>query len=164
MRTARGRQLDLSENKSCFTLGDPPRRGRRRPDLSETKPVSLSNDPPRRGGRGPDLPETIEGLTRISHRGGWASAGKVFVFSMLQRFLGEPSGYKLRWARLDLLGIEHQGRLLPPPARLGGWSCPFPMARACLRPARPRLTPTAKCGRRIRGLLELRAGARGLSI
>ena len=26
----------------------------------------------------------------------------------------------------------------------------------------PRLTPTAKCGRRIRGLLEPKAGARGL--
>ena len=38
-----------------------------------------------------------------------APLGKVFVFSILQRFFGEPSGYKLRWARLGLLGIEHQG-------------------------------------------------------
>ena len=35
--------------------------------------------------------------------------GIVFVFSILQRFFGEPSGYKLRWARLGLLGIQHQG-------------------------------------------------------
>ena len=35
--------------------------------------------------------------------------GKVFVFSILQRFFAEPSGYRLRWACLGLLGIEHQG-------------------------------------------------------
>ena len=35
--------------------------------------------------------------------------GIVFVFSILQRFFGEPSGYKLRWARLGVLGIQHQG-------------------------------------------------------
>ena len=49
------------------------------------------------------------GRARISHRGGWASAGKVFVFGILQRYFGEPSGYRLRWPRLGLLGIEHQG-------------------------------------------------------
>ena len=31
--------------------------------------------------------------------GGVAWAGKAFVFGILQRFLGEPSGYRLRWAR-----------------------------------------------------------------
>ena len=41
--------------------------------------------------------------------GGWASAGKVFVFGILQRYFGEPSGYRLSWPRLGLLGIEHQG-------------------------------------------------------
>ena len=35
--------------------------------------------------------------------------GKVFVFGILQRFFGEPSGYRLRWAHLGVLGIEHQG-------------------------------------------------------
>ena len=40
---------------------------------------------------------------------GGASAGKVFVFGILQRYFGEPSGYRLRWPRLGLLGIEHQG-------------------------------------------------------
>ena len=35
--------------------------------------------------------------------------GKVFVFGILQRFFGEPSGYRLRWARLGLLEIQHQG-------------------------------------------------------
>ena len=34
--------------------------------------------------------------------------GLVFVFSILQRSLGEPSGYRLRWARLGLFAIEHQ--------------------------------------------------------
>ena len=56
--------------------------------------------------------------------------GIVFVFSILQRFFGEPSGYKLCWARLGVLGIEHQGRLLPPPTRLGGWSYRVPWAHA----------------------------------
>ena len=35
--------------------------------------------------------------------------GKVFVFSILQRFFGEPSGYRLRWACLGLLGIGSMG-------------------------------------------------------
>ena len=52
--------------------------------------------------------------------GGWTSAGKVFVFSILQRFWGEPSGYRLRWVRPGLFEIEPQGGLLPPPTRLGG--------------------------------------------
>ena len=44
-----------------------------------------------------------------------------------------------------------------PPTRLGGWR-PGSFDLANIHG----LTPTAKCGRRIRGLLEPRAGARGI--
>ena len=63
-------------------------------------------------------------------------------------FFGEHSGYRLRWARRGLFEIEHPRWLLPPPTRLGLWGIVF-----------HGLTPTAKCGRRLRGL----TGTRGLA-
>ena len=62
--------------------------------------------------------------------------GIVFVFSILHRFLGEPSAYRLRWAPPGPFEIEHQGGLLPPPSRLGG-TIPFSMG------LRPRLSADA---------------------
>ena len=77
--------------------------------------------------------------------------GKVFVFGILQRFFG------------SLQGTDCAGR---------AWACLRSNTRDdCCRRLRGSgdgtalfhgLTPTAKCGRRIRGLLEPRAGARGL--
>ena len=91
----------------------------------------------------------IPGMTTVDRawpafltRGRGTSVGKVFTVSMLKRFLDDASGYRLCRAHPGLSEIEYQGRLLPPPTRLGG-GYRF-----------HGLTPTAKCGRRIRGLLE----------
>ena len=50
-----------------------------------------------------------------------------------------------------LSSFAQRSYVLSPPTRLGGEAALF-----------HGLTPTAKCGRRIRGLLEPRAGARGI--
>ena len=63
--------------------------------------------------------------------------GIVFVFSILQRYLGEPSGYRLRWACLGSNTRDDCCRRL---RGSGDGAIGF-----------HGLTPTAKCGRRIRG-------------
>jgi len=75
--------------------------------------------------------------------GSGTSAGKIFVFSTLQRFLGDPSRYRLCWAHPRLPKIELQERLLPPPTRLDSFANRI-----------HGLTPTATCCRRFAAPLE----------
>ena len=96
-------------------------------------------------------PRSVVILARISHRGAGHRLGKCLSLASCSAFWG------------NLQGTDCAGR---------AWACLRSNTRDdCCRRLRGSgdgvigfhgLTPTAKCGRRIRGLLEPRAGARGL--
>ena len=69
----------------------------------------------------PLSPEPMEENSTTPHfsPGGVAWAGKAFVFGILQRFLGEPSGHRLPWARPGLPETKEKRVIHEGPVRRG---------------------------------------------
>ena len=144
--TSRGRQPGLRPSTAsafAFRLGvcDSPLRGK-----SDGSRTPWERGRPARTRLGAARPYLL-----ISHQGGGHRLGKCLSLASCSAFLG------------NLQGTDCAGR---------AWACLGSNTRDdCCRRLRGSgdgaalfhgLTPTAKCGRRIRGLLEPRAGARGL--